>query len=195
MSRSGQEKYSLRSREALSQAAAWRLAGLLLERPRPGWHRDVEALAAEVACPCLQAAAKQSREAGEGAYLGLLGPGGKVSPREAAYRPKEDPGQVLADIAGFYRAFSFAPRAEDPIDHVSVEGNFAGYLCLKTAYALREGDTEAADTARRALHLFVEEHLGPFARELAGRLEASGPPYLGQAAQALLNLAASSKPP
>jgi nitrate reductase assembly molybdenum cofactor insertion protein NarJ len=195
MSGSGGQRNRTRSLEALSQAAAWRLAGLLFERPRPGWQQDVEALSKEVANPALKSAARDSCEGGEGLYLGLLGPGGTVSPREAAYRPKEDPGQVLADIAGFYSAFSFAPRTEDPIDHVSVEANFAGYLCLKTAYALEEGNPEAADTARRALQLFAEEHLEPFARALAGRLEGSGPAYLGRAARALAHLSASSKAP
>ena len=32
-------------------------------------------------------------------YIDALGPGGLVSPREVAYRGREDPGRILADIA------------------------------------------------------------------------------------------------
>jgi len=200
MNRSNRPAEASRSLDALSDAAAWRLAGLLLERPRPGWHGEVKALSREVKDPALQVAAAASREAAEGAYLRLLGPGGALSPREVAYRAKEDPGRVLADIAGFYRAFSFSPRAEDPIDHVSVETNFAAYLCLKVAYALREGNREDAETTSRALHLFAEEHLGPFAGAFAARLEeledaveGSESPYLAQAARSLQDLAHKSR--
>ncbi|MFQ6672763.1 MAG: molecular chaperone TorD family protein, partial [Candidatus Tectimicrobiota bacterium] len=133
----------------------------------------------------LQAAAEAAREATEGTYLGLLGPGGFVSPREVAYRPGEDPGTILADLAAFYEAFAFAPQAEDPIDHVAVEAGFAGYLRMKEAYALARGDAEGAATTAEAFRRFLEAHLSTFIEPFAKGLEPSAVSYLVEAARAL----------
>lgn len=173
-------------REAIAEAAAWRLMGLLFERPRPGWHEEVRALAREVDDPDLRSAAEEARDAREGAYLSLLGPGGAVSPREVAYSGSADPGAVLADLAAFHRAFAYAPRAEDPIDHAAVEIGFAGYLRLKEAYARVRGDREEAETAAGALSRFTESHLRTFAGPLARRLKGGGLSYLSRAARALV---------
>lgn len=177
------------SRRALAEAARWRLMGLLLERPRPGWHEEVEALAREVESPELRSAAEASRRATEGSYLSLLGPGGSVSPREVAYRGREDPGRLLSDIAAFYEAFAFSPDSEDPIDHIAVEAGFVGYLHMKEAYALAQGDEEAASVTAEALGKFLEDHLGTFAEPFARRLESlesSGASYLAETAGLLL---------
>jgi TorA maturation chaperone TorD len=171
--------------DALAEAAAWRLIGLLFERPRPGWHEEIEALAVEVHDPDLQAAAEGARETSEGAYLKLLGPGGALSPREVAYRDRADPGHILADIASFYEAFAFTPQVEDPIDHIAVEASFVGYLHLKKAYALASGDEDAASLTDQAMHQFFSDHLGTFVEPLARGLEKAGPAYLIQAARAL----------
>jgi TorA maturation chaperone TorD len=172
-------------RALMAEAAAWRLMGLLLERPRPGWHEELETLAPEVADPSVRAAVDAAREASEGTYLSLLGPGGFVSPREVAYRPTEDPGKILADLAAFYEAFAFDPQTEDSIDHIAVEAGFVAYLRLKEAYALAQGDDEAAATTAEALQHFFDAHLGTFVEPFAQRLEASGVLYLVGAARAL----------
>ncbi len=171
--------------EFLAEAAEWRLMGLLLERPRPGWGNEVKSLASEVLDEPLKAAAEASREATEGTYLGLLGPGGFVSPREVAYRPQEDPGKIMSDLAAFYEAFAFSPEAEDPLDHIAVEAGFAGYLRLKELYALARGDEKAVATTAEAHRHFLEEHLGTFVEPFAQGLEPSGVPYLFETAQAL----------
>lgn len=162
------------SRDAMAGAARWRLLGLLLERPRPGWAREAEALAREAGDPLLGEAALAARDASEGGYLALLGPGGAVSPREVAYRGAEEPGALLADIAAFHRAFAFAPSSEDPIDHVAVLAGFVGYLRLKEAFALARGDAAAAETTRAAAGRFLDEHVRSVAEPFARGLEEAG---------------------
>jgi hypothetical protein len=172
---------------ALAAAAEWRLLGLLFERPRPGWHQEITALAAEIRDPELLEAAAASVSAHESEYLDVLGPGGSVSPREVAYRGREDPGAIVADVSAFYAAFAFHPRAEDPPDHVAVEAGFAGYLCLKEAYASARGNGEAANTAAAARARFTAEHLRFVAAPLGARIAGLSPvPHLLLAAAALV---------
>jgi TorA maturation chaperone TorD len=162
----------------IAEAAEWRLIGLLLERPRCGWHDEVAALAREAGNDALRAAAMAARAATEGDYLRLLGHGGAVSPREVTYQPFADPGQMLAALATVYEAFAFRPRVEEPIDHIAVELAFVSYLLLKEGFARARGDREAAATTAAARRAFMEGHLAVFARTFAQRLEAVGPSYL-----------------
>jgi nitrate reductase assembly molybdenum cofactor insertion protein NarJ len=136
------------SRRAMAAALDWRLIGLLLERPRSGWIEEAQDLAAETGDKDLRDAVQAARGATEGTYLSLFAEGGFVSPRETTWRHREDPGQILADIAGFYEAFAFRPRAEDPLDHVAVEAGFIGYLCLKEAQAAASSMTISATSQR-----------------------------------------------
>lgn len=173
-------------REALAEAARWRLLGLLFERPRHGWTGELAGLARELDDPGLVSAARAAREASEGAYLAFLGPGG-ISPREVSYRGMEDPARVLASLSAWYEAFAYRPRAEDPIDHVAVEAGFAGYLALKEAAALAGGKPQAAEVAAEGRRRFVETHLRSLAGPLTRRLRAaSAPTWLLQAAQSLV---------
>jgi hypothetical protein len=174
----------------LIESADWRLLGLLLERPRAGWHDEVVTLAREIAAADLRAAAGAAREATEGEYLALLGPGGAVSPREVAYRGMEDPARVLADIGAFHAAFAFHPASEDPVDHLAVAAGFAGYLSLKTAYAEFDGRVDAARTAAEARDNFIAAHVSAFATAVAERLAAvlgsDSEHYLLRAARAIV---------
>ena len=170
------------ARIAVAAAAEWRLLGLLLERPRAGWHEEVAQLGCEAGEAAMREVAETAGDAREGEYLALLGPGGAVSPREVAYRGLEDPGRVLADLATAYQAFAFRPRAEDPIDHIAVEVAFVAYLFLKEGFALASGDVEAAETTAAARGAFVTEHVATIAAPLAERLAAAGPSRLARAA-------------
>jgi nitrate reductase assembly molybdenum cofactor insertion protein NarJ len=175
-----------RIQELLSEAAAWRLLGLLFERPREGWWQEVESLRREVRDAEISAAVAAAREeASEGLYLAALGPGGVTSPREVAYRGMGDPGQILSDILAFYEAFAFRPEAEEPPDHVAVEAGFFGYLTLKEAYARARANDEEAVVAAQAATRFREEHLSALAWPLADRLEKTEVQYLSLAARAL----------
>jgi hypothetical protein len=170
----------------LGEATAWRLLGLLFERPREGWQPEVEALCREVGDPEIRAAAESAaEEASEGVYLALLGPGGVVSPREIAYRGMGDPGHILADIQAFYEVFAFHPETEEPPDHIAVEAGFLGYLTLKEAFARTRGRDEQAEISAQAAARFRQEHLSTLAWPLADRLEKTGVRYLSRAARCL----------
>jgi len=173
--------------DLLREAAEWRLLGLLLECPSEDWRAQVARLAAEVADANLKAAADAAvREAGEGLYHAVFGPGGRVSPREASYHAGRLPGPLLAELAAFYEAFAYRPSTVDPPDHVAVEVGFLGYLRLKEAYALARGEAVHAETAGRAAGAFLNEHLAGLARPFAESLPSSGITYLALAAQWLL---------
>jgi hypothetical protein len=169
----------------IAEAARWRLLGLLLERPRPGWHEEVAALGAEVRDGELSTLAGAARDASEGAYLALVGPGAAISPREVAYRGLEDPGWVLADIAHFYETFAYRPCAEDPLDHVAVEAGFVGYLFLKEELARAADEVEAAETVAAARQRFLETHLATVAAPLARALAVAEGSCLARAAATL----------
>jgi nitrate reductase assembly molybdenum cofactor insertion protein NarJ len=160
----------VKSESLLARAAAWRLASLLLERPREGWYDAIEKLSAEVIDGELRACAKNAADHTEETYHRLFGPGGAVSPREVSYCGFEDPGWLMAELSAFYRAFSFEPRREEPIDHIAVESGFLGYLFLKEAYARTRGDYEAAEITKSARQRFVNEHLLRCAGGIRNRL-------------------------
>lgn len=162
-----------RSEDALAAAAAWRLLGLLLERPRAGRDAEIGALAAETRDPALREAALRVAASSEGEYLALVGPGGLASPREAGYVGMQDPAWVLAEVSSFYDAFAFRPRAEDPLDHVAVEVGFVAYLYLKEAFALEAADAAAVETTGAARARFLAEHVARIARPMADRLAAA----------------------
>jgi nitrate reductase assembly molybdenum cofactor insertion protein NarJ len=159
----------LNSRELLALAASWRLASLLLERPRPEWKIEIARLAAEVSDPRLAPCAADAAQATEESYHRLFGPAGAVSPREVSYCGFEDPGRLIAELSAFYHAFSFSPRREESIDHVSVEAGFVGYLFLKEAYARMQNDAAAATIAKDARERFYSEHLARLARGMRER--------------------------
>jgi len=169
----------------IAEAAEWRLIGLLLERPRSGWHQESAALVREVHDVALRDAAAVARDATEGEYLRLLGPGGVVSPREVTYQPFADPGHLLAELATAYDAFAFRPCVEEPLDHLAVEVAFVGYLLLKEAFADARGDGNATAVTTAARRAFVEAHLAALAVPFAQRLQAAGPSYLLPCAQLL----------
>jgi nitrate reductase assembly molybdenum cofactor insertion protein NarJ len=170
----------------LAEAAAWRLLGLLFERPRERWWQEVADLRREVEDPDIGAAADAAREeADEGTYLAVLGPGGAVSPREVAYRGMEDPGHLLADIEAFYAAFAFHPQTEEAPDHLAVEAGFLAYLSFKEAYARARANEEDAEIVAQAAARFREAHLSAFAEPVRDRLEQGGIRYLLLAAAAL----------
>ena len=169
----------------LREAVRWRLLGMLFERPRAGWHAEIQELGAGLDDERLQAAIAAAGDAGEGAYQAVFGPGAPVSPREVGYRRREDPGTILAELKAFHTSFAFTPRAEDPVDHVAVEVGFAGYLRLKEAYALARGDHDAAAICHAAFERFRERHLRFLAEPLAVVLEGSPVPHAALAAQIL----------
>ena len=168
----------------LRESAAWRLLSLLFERPRPGWHEEVDALepiAADVALSAAVAAARE--EACEEAFLGILVPAA-VSPREVTWQ-KGDAGTLLAELKATYDAFAFSPMTEEAPDHVSVEAGFVGWLLLKEAYARAAELPEAAALTAEARERFVRSHVARLAAALAKGLPPWNVGSLTLAAEAL----------
>lgn len=172
------------ARARLHEAAEWRLIGLLFERPHGAWWDEVTRLASEVDDPALRAAAEAARDASEGAYLDVLGPGA-LSAREVTHVPAIQTGRQLAEIAAFYEAFAYRPATEEPLDHLSVEAGFFAYLRFKQAYALATDDDEHAQLTGEAAAMFLAEHLAPCAAGVAHALGASDVEHLRLVAQAL----------
>lgn len=170
----------------LREAAAWRLLGLLLECPAPGWHDQLAELAREADDPVLIAASDAARqEASEGLYHSTFGPGGPAAPREVSYRRGVLPGAALAELRSAYDAFAYRPSMDEPPDHVAVEVGFVAYVLLKAAFARTRGSDEQARLCIETGQSFIREHLARLAGRLADSLSASGIVYLAHAGEAL----------
>ena len=108
---------------------------------------------------------------------------GLVCPFETEYGPEggfEQP-QVLADIAGSYRAFGLATfgHQDERMDHVACECEFLEFLARKEAYTLGldlsggqvQGDCGVElEITRSAERGFLRGHLGRFGRAFASGL-------------------------
>ena len=71
----------------LMDLAEWRLISLLFDCPNDRWFEDVAALAGQVSDKRLKRAASAARkEASEGLFHAIFGPGGPAPGREVSYR-------------------------------------------------------------------------------------------------------------
>lgn len=104
---------------------------------------------------------------------------GQVPPYETEYgddtlfqKPQE-----LADLAGFLRAFGLAvdPSAHERIDHVSCELEFLAFLSRKEAHALETDDAPMLLETRRAVRLFLTDHLARFVPSFTSRVLRADP--------------------
>jgi nitrate reductase assembly molybdenum cofactor insertion protein NarJ len=79
-------------------------------------------------------------------------------------------GNDLADIAGFYQAFSLTLDDEDEhemLDHLAVELEFYATLLLKQQVLDATGDTEGSEIVEDARRKFLADHLGRFVKAIA----------------------------
>lgn len=88
--------------------------------------------------------------------------------------------QQLADLSGYYLAFGLRPTLASEVraDHIACECEFMDVLNRKEAFLLVNGaanddDAETLETTRTAARTFLRDHLGRFARSVAGRLTAA----------------------
>lgn len=99
---------------------------------------------------------------------------GTVPPYETEYGADAlfQPMQEMSDLAAFYRAFGLeiAPTAHERIDHISGECEFLLVLTRKEAYALERNDLTMLDATRRAVRLFLRDHLGRWAPAFGRKL-------------------------
>lgn len=94
---------------------------------------------------------------------------------------------LLADIAGFYRAFGLelTPATTDRVDHIAFEAEFYAVLCAKETYA-RHHQLPELDQCLEAQKKFLREHLGRWTPSFSRRVERhSAEPFYAFAARRL----------
>jgi putative dimethyl sulfoxide reductase chaperone len=101
---------------------------------------------------------------------------GPVPPYETEYGTEalfQQPHE-MGDLMGFYQAFGLALNAEEHErpDHVSCELEFLSFLALKEAYALEREEAAMLEETRKAVRLFLRDHVGRFAPAFTKRLAA-----------------------
>ncbi len=94
--------------------------------------------------------------------------------------------QALADVSGYYAAFSLRQHEQERCDHVGVEAEFIAYLCYLEAWALANGLAEQRETAARAVRGFLQEHLSAFTGAFWQRVRATAEPSAQREAAGLL---------
>jgi nitrate reductase assembly molybdenum cofactor insertion protein NarJ len=177
----------------LTEAAKWRLLGLMFEYPAAEWRRQLETLLPDLRDETLLNIASGALEhSTEGLHIALFGPGGSVPAREVTYLGGVQFGYLMAELAAFYEAFGYQPSTNEAGDHVSVEAGFIAYLKLKQAYALASGDVEHAMVAGEAAGSFIKEHLALVAEPMLVTLRDFAPDYLVRAGEILLELTGPS---
>lgn len=93
-------------------------------------------------------------------YARQLGEMRDLEPIERKLVPQVNIGTVLADVAGFYKAFGLENTETLLIDHFSVEAEFMAHLLLKETYAMLVRNSEMEDVVRDAENKFLRDHLG-----------------------------------
>ena len=171
----------------IREAAEWRLIELLFACPSKSNLEQIRALAAEVQDEDLRDAARTAAdEASEGVYHSIFGPGGPAPGREASYQGTLQLGHLISELKAYYDAFAYTPTSSEPLDHVSVEAGFLGFLRLKQAFAVSRAADEEAEVTARAVEDFLRTHLSHIAEPLSTALDWSGSSYLALVGRALL---------
>lgn len=162
----------------VGDAAAYRLFSLVFQPPHPDLPAQIAALGREVRGPAAELPkACGSMDTEE--YHFILGPAGGCSPCESEYLGDKlgGKGSLMADVAGFYDAFSF-PRDADTqerVDHIAVELSFMSFLLLKTAYAAHRGNAPGVNVCADAGVKFAKTHLLPWLNPFRERLDTVAP--------------------
>lgn len=179
-------KTTVTHKDIIVESAEWRLISLLFDCPTGNWFEDVRSLGKQVSDKRLKRAAKAAqKEASEGLFHSIFGPGGPAPGREVSYRGWVQPGYMLSELSSYYEAFSYKPMTKEVPDHVAVETGFIAYLRLKEAFALECFDTENAKITADASTAFIDDHLSKYAEQMSRILANSGIEYLSLAGEAL----------
>jgi DMSO reductase family type II enzyme chaperone len=186
---------------ALRRAAVYRLLAVAFAYPTAPRLESVAMAAWEAAVTApaeLRVALRRLADAAAGAddtslageHIALFQRQVRCPPYEGAYGPPQMAGKaaLLADVAGFYRAFALEPAESQPEveDHVCAELEFMSALALKEAWAVAESHTEGLAVTRDAGRAFLRDHLGSWGPAFAGRLAAVAAPGVYPAAAAVL---------
>lgn len=183
---------------SLHRAAKYRALSLLFLPPTDEIGAELRALAGDLAAsdPALaeplQALAEDLNASLGNLYHAALGPTGSVRDCESDYEvnPLGGKGPLIADIAGFYRAFQYEDRTVIGLgpDHVSQELGFMAWLSLRTAFALHTEAAEGAAVCDQAARTFVSAHLGRWAATFVSRVRERCPETWYDAAAQLAEL-------
>lgn len=186
---------------ALRRAAIYRLLAVAFAYPTAPRLESVAMAAWEAAVTApaeLRVALRRLADAAGGAdetslaaeHVALFQRQVRCPPYEGAYGPPQMAGKaaLLADVAGFYRAFALEPAGgqAEVEDHVCAELEFLSALAVKEAWAVAEGHAEGLAVTRDGARAFLRDHLGRWGPAFAGRLVAVAAPGFYPAAAAVL---------
>jgi DMSO reductase family type II enzyme chaperone len=189
--------------DALHRSAVYRLLALAFAYPTAarlaavaGMATGAAARAPETLAAALHRLAEAARSADVVAatdeHVALFQREVRCPPYEGAYGPAQLAGKaaLLADIAGFYRAFGLEPTEGQPEveDHVCAELEFMSALALKEGWALADHQAEGLEVTRAAQRAFLTDHLGCWGAAFTARVAAAAAPGLHPAAAALLQV-------
>jgi nitrate reductase assembly molybdenum cofactor insertion protein NarJ len=173
-------------RQLLTEAAEWRLFGLLFEYPTPQWRLNLSALAPSLPAELRAMAEDALANCSEGLHIALFGPAGTVPVREVTYLGGVQFGYLMAELSACYDAFGYQPKVEEADDHFAVQLGFLAYLKLKQVHAILAGDQDAAHLTQEAAASFLKEHLALQAEPVSRALANFAPSFLVNAGRVIL---------
>ena len=160
------ENIDSRFKELLKEAAWYRFFSLCFQPPRTGLKEEIEKIYTEIGKAEPLHAFLLNELNPDSEPHAILGAGGVCSSCESEYVGDRlgGKGLLMADVAGFYKAFSFIPEIEfsAPVDNISMEFSFLSYLTLKEAFALYRGQDKEMRICTDAKEKFQKEHLFPW---------------------------------
>jgi nitrate reductase assembly molybdenum cofactor insertion protein NarJ len=109
-------------------------------------------------------------------FFSVLGPAGCAICESSYERAAQaSRGPMLAQVAGFYEAFGYAPdRLREVPDHAAIELGFLSFLAIKVAFARFESQAEAASVAAQAYSDFHRQHLTEWLPACTDALQETG---------------------
>ncbi|MBI4893333.1 MAG: molecular chaperone TorD family protein [Acidobacteria bacterium] len=177
----------------LTEAAEWRLYGLLFEYPGEAWREQVRALLPDLREDGLRQLGEAALQyATPGLHIALFGPAGSVPAREVKWQGGVQFGYLMAELNAYYEAFGYAASAEEVADHYAIELGFVAYLKMKQALALSEEAELRAEVVGEAQARFLKDHIAVCAEPISKLLESYAPEYLIEAGRRILALAGPS---
>ncbi len=101
---------------------------------------------------------------------------GRIAPYECSNKLQglAGPTAMLADVAGFYKAFGVQVKHERP-DHIVAELEFMALVNLAEADALERDAQEEREVSSDAARSFLRDHLGGWVDAWAARLSSTEP--------------------
>jgi nitrate reductase assembly molybdenum cofactor insertion protein NarJ len=128
-------------------------------------------------------------------YLSFFDMGGVVSPYESEYVREKISRKptIIADIAGFYKAFGFEVQGtegyKEVLDHISVELEFMAILYLKKLDTQEQNDPEKTEIVDDAVSNFLKDHLAGWGLFYCSLIqESNGPVFYKKTGNVLATL-------